>query len=1693
MLNFYSGSQSMFGWMMLLSAMIIYDNAPTGTHHSNVTSYEYATTAAQTPPMAVRDSINVIKEMPATGNVLTNDTDVEGDALTASLVTAPVNGTVVLNADGSFTYTPNANFNGLDSLIYQVCDNGTPSLCDTATVIFNITGINNAPVAVRDNISVTEDVPATGNVLTNDSDVDGDALTASLVTAPVNGTVVLNADGSVTYTPNANFNGLDSLIYKVCDNDAASLCDTATVIFTVAGVNDQPIALRDSVSLLENAPATGNVLTNDSDVEGNALTASLVTAPVNGTVVLNADGSFTYTPNANFNGRDSLIYQVCDNGTPSLCDTATLLLKVTAVNNPPMAVRDNINLTEDVPANGNVLTNDTDVEGDELTASLVIAPLNGVVALSSIGTFTYTPNANFNGLDSLIYRVCDNGTPSLCDTAKVIFNIAAVNDAPIAVRDSVSLLEDVPATGNVLTNDTDVEGDALTASLVTAPVNGTVVLNADGSFTYTPNANYAGRDSLIYQVCDNGTPSLCDTATLLLKVTAVNNPPVAVRDNISVTEDVPATGNVLTNDSDVEGDALTASLVTAPVNGTVVLNADGSFTYTPNANYAGRDSLIYKVCDNGTPSLCDTAKVIFNVAAVNDAPIAVRDSVSLLEDVPATGNVLTNDTDVEGNALTASLVTAPVNGTVVLNADGSFTYTPNANYAGRDSLIYKVCDNGTPSLCDTATVLFNVTGDNDPPVITAPANIAVTEDVPLPLSGISFSDEDAGTAAVTVSFTVASGTLTAATTASVTVNGTGTNSITLDGAITDINAFIAGGSLTYTPVLNAGGTVVLNVLIDDNGHTGGPAATDNAAVNLVITAVNDAPVIDNVPAQSTDQDVPVHFNSANNNQISVKDEDAGNGSMTVKLTAAKGKITLVTTANITFVTGSGTLEQTMTFSGKLADLNNALADVIFTPDEGFAGAAQLRVDVDDEGNTPAPPMQASLTIPVSVTGIPPVITNVSAATANGTYKTGDEILVTITFSQPVHVNTSNGIPDLLLETGSTNRKAVYASGTGSKTLTFSYKVQAGDVAADLDYENTQSLLLNGGTIQTGSNINATLTLPATAGANSIAGNKDIVIDGIAPVVTSVEVPADNLYKAGTQLNYKVHFSENVIVDISGSNVTIPLTVGGATRILTYVSGTGTSTLVFRYQVQTGDVDADGVQAAPAVVFNNDQLADKAGNPVTPALNNVGSQANVKVDGVTPVITAGQVFTVPENSPAATVVGTVAATDAGAVLPLQQYTITSNVDPDGDGNAAFLINPATGSVTVNDAGDLDYEKHAFFNISVTVSDGVNTSTVQTIRINLSNTPEKPLDLSLGNNTVYENNAINATIGTLSATSAETGETFTYTLVSGTGSTDNGAFSIGGNQLIAGQQFNFEEKSSYEIRIRATTSAGEFLEKAFVVTVRDVNEAPTINAIANQSFCSTTADQSIALAGITAGPESNQTTTVTVTADNAALFTQLSADPAHLRFRFAAGANGSTNITVTVKDNGGTANGGIDQTSYTFTLGVTSIAAPTITSNKGTKVSKGIPVELTATGGVTYAWDNAPGIISGQNAAVLTIRPEQNATYRVTATNAAGCTATAQIDMEVIEDYKVEGNNLITPNGDGINDRFIIKNIDSYPNNEVKVFDRSGRMIYIKRGYQNEWDAKVNGKALEEGTYYYILDFGPGLPKVKGFISIIRDKY
>src|SRR4030095_9363119 len=293
------------------------------------------------------------------------------------------------------------------------------------------------------------------------------------------------------------------------------------------------------------------------------------------------------------------------------------------------------------------------------------------------------------------------------DTATATITVTPVNDAPVAVDDSFTTAEDTAGSGSVATNDSDIDGGALSYSLVGGPVSG-LVFNADGTFTYTPAANATGTVTFDYQVSDGkgGT----DTATATITVTPVNDAPVAVDDSFTTAEDTAVSGSVATNDSDIDGGALTYSLVGGPVSG-LVFNADGTFTYTPAANATGTVTFDYQVSDGkgGT----DTATATITVTPVNDAPVAVDDSFTTAEDTAVSGSVATNDSDIDGGALSYSLVGGPVSG-LVFNADGTFTYTPAANATGTVTFDYQVSDGkgGT----DTATATITVTPVNDAPV-----------------------------------------------------------------------------------------------------------------------------------------------------------------------------------------------------------------------------------------------------------------------------------------------------------------------------------------------------------------------------------------------------------------------------------------------------------------------------------------------------------------------------------------------------------------------------------------------------------------------------------------------------------------------------------------------------------------------------------------------------------------------------------------------------------------------------------------------------------------------------------------------------------------------------------------------------------------------------------------------------------------
>ncbi|MGB4776444.1 MAG: gliding motility-associated C-terminal domain-containing protein [Daejeonella sp.] len=373
-----------------------------------------------------------------------------------------------------------------------------------------------------------------------------------------------------------------------------------------------------------------------------------------------------------------------------------------------------------------------------------------------------------------------------------------------------------------------------------------------------------------------------------------------------------------------------------------------------------------------------------------------------------------------------------------------------------------------------------------------------------------------------------------------------------------------------------------------------------------------------------------------------------------------------------------------------------------------------------------------------------------------------------------------------------------------------------------------------------------------------------------------------------------------------------------------------------------------------------------------------------------------------------------------------------------------------------------------------------------------------DINLSANPLFENQLAVSSAGVFSSVSNDPNAIFTYSLVSGAGSADNALFQVSGNQLLTTQSLNFENKSQYSVRVRSTAQFGS-LDKIFLISISDVNEQPTLNAIADQSLCSTTGIQTINLSGITPGPESGQSSLLSVSSDNPALFKTLSIGAvlngaANLTYELEPGTIGTANITVAIKDNGGTANGGMDELNRSFKLTINALPAGVIMSNKGNSISKGETITLVASGGETYSWADGNGIIGSQNTATLTARPNQTTTYQVLVNNASGCSSVQTITIEVRQDYQaLRAANLLTPNGDGINDTWLVENIDVYPDAEVKIFNVFYQQIFSQKAYDNTWTGiDKENRPVPEGTYYYVIDFGPGSGQLKGFITLLRDR-
>ena len=479
-----------------------------GDQRSNPVIVTITIVAVNDPPVPGADAYATDEDTPlvvAAPGVLGNDTDIDGDVLTAAEVSGPANGVVDLQLDGGFTFTPDPNFNGQDAFTYEVADNDVQV---QMTVNLTVNSANDPPTAIDHIFNVQEDTLLSvrpPGLLAGASDADGDPLIAVLVGTPDYGTVLVADNGSIRYTPPAQYVGADAFSYQV--SDGSNLSAVHTVTLTIVSVNDAPVGFPDAYQTDEDltlsVPVANGVRANDFDVDNGlgALTVAVATGPTNGVLIMQADGAFDYTPEPYFSGSNSFTYTLHDGVVSSL--PTWVSIEVFQVNKTPVAVDDVYLAPEVGPLQvdvlDGVLANDSDADGDALTAVIVQATRNGSLFLTPAGAFNYSPAAGFSGTDTFTYRVSDAES-----SATATVEIAVPGNEDTGIPPTTTDPDDCALVAFFVDADGDGWGDPDSRLEACEPPPGTVLKGKDCDDTLAsshPGAKEVASDG-VDQDCD---------------------------------------------------------------------------------------------------------------------------------------------------------------------------------------------------------------------------------------------------------------------------------------------------------------------------------------------------------------------------------------------------------------------------------------------------------------------------------------------------------------------------------------------------------------------------------------------------------------------------------------------------------------------------------------------------------------------------------------------------------------------------------------------------------------------------------------------------------------------------------------------------------------------------------------------------------------------------------------------------------------------------------------------------------------------------------------------------------------------------------------------------------------------------------------------------------------------------------------
>lgn len=559
------------------------------------------------------------------------------------------------------------------------------------SVVFLLTLAGLGPLGLSSAYAATPTVSAVSATTNEDtavsvtllgSDADGDTMTYSIQTNPSHGTVSISGSRA-TYTPTANWYGVDTFRYKATDSHG-NVSTAATGTMTVSAVNDTPVATAQSVSATEDTAKTITLAGTDAD--GDTLSYSISTAPSHGSATLSR-GVVTYTPTANYNGSDSLKFTVIDTrGATS--SPATVSISIAAVNDAPTCTNTTLSTPKNTAAS--VTVSATDPEGSALTYTITTRPTHGSATISS-NRITYTPTSGYTGSDSIGFTASDG---SLTGTGTVSVTVTNPNTAPVATAGSGSGTEDTNLTMTL--NASDAEGDALTYAVARSPGHGTVTISGNRA-TFTPTANWSGSDSFTWKAYDGTAYS--NVVTQTVTIAAVNDAPTANAQTVSTNEDTAASIRLTATDPDGTGTP-TFAITRTVSHGTLTL-VGTTATYTPSQDWNGTDT--FTVTANDGYATGAAATITINVAAVADPPTAYFSAGQTYQ-----ANSVSVETpwyDPDSTSGTVTLDSSVSNGRLVTTS-GGYRYTPNLGFHGVDKMTWHVTTDGVAS--STVTLQFNV-------------------------------------------------------------------------------------------------------------------------------------------------------------------------------------------------------------------------------------------------------------------------------------------------------------------------------------------------------------------------------------------------------------------------------------------------------------------------------------------------------------------------------------------------------------------------------------------------------------------------------------------------------------------------------------------------------------------------------------------------------------------------------------------------------------------------------------------------------------------------------------------------------------------------------------------------------------------------------------------------------------------------